>query len=213
MHRHALALTLFGVFASVATRAHARETEHVPQTASDPGRAAAVAFTAVLYPIGGIGFAALYFDRVEAARDECLGEQEVIGTAQYGGMTFEVRDRAYAQDACRKTGALGPLFLYGTFMAFAPGLPRIVVGNYSGMFAWAAATSASIGLGWAAQARSKDNSSAMGYVGVFVPFVLGIIELSTTPRRDDLLARSRPKIEPALLPTQHGLTLHLGGAF
>ncbi|MGZ5971660.1 MAG: hypothetical protein ACXWP4_28510 [Polyangiales bacterium] len=179
------------------------ERDPAPKFRKDTGRSAAIALSAVAQGVGSLVTLGVY---LEATNDyQC----------SYASNSFGPH--------CTRSNAIGELLLYGGLMTLAPAIPRMVVGDATGAAWFSAGIVASIALGKAIDASDEGfNQPGTGFAmfGFIGAAAIGIIELATTPHREDLEQKQTgPSIDgftaAPLADTRgsHGMSFGVLGSF
>lgn len=156
-----------------------------PKYAPDPDRKAAVIASSIGFGVGGGVSGIMYLVQWGQDRDDCRGEYVRRTDGTYG----------YEPDpsACRGGGSRTSLITYGAIMTFVPSLPRFVVGDttkglvYTALRGVSFATAALVDWG-----RDGDTEWQGPFLlGFAVPVTLGIIDLATTPHREDVIEKEK----------------------
>ncbi|MEZ4298175.1 MAG: hypothetical protein R3B70_24700 [Polyangiaceae bacterium] len=146
-----------------------------PVYAPDPGRKAALIASSLVFGLGTVASGTTY----------------VINIADGG-----VGDCALLE-GCRNRDALPSLYTMGAIMTFTPSIPRFVVGDWGMGLLWTGLRGGSFALGSAI--NWGEDGAVMPLTFSFIaPLTLGIIDLATTPHRENL----RPKIRYSALNFQ-----------
>lgn len=189
-----------------------------PKYASDPDRKAALIGSSIGFGVGGAVSGIMYLVQWADERDRCrYGDYAPPSADGTGG--------GYVKDstACAGGGSRASLITYGAIMTFLPSLPRFVVGDttkglvYTGLRGLSVATAALVNWG------DNGDTSWQGpfLLGFVAPVTLGIIDLATTPHREDLektvATPGIHSISPVAVSDRHGKThgalLSVGGLF
>jgi hypothetical protein len=163
--------------------------------ARDPGRTAGIAVGAVGQAVGSLLAGAWYGDSLR----EC---------------------RRYSSSDCQNDPAIPQLVTYASVMILAPGLPRLIIGDIKGFTWFSVGIGAAITLGKIADESDEDRGIGTGGVlfGYVAAASIGIVELATTPHREDL-RKDGPSIDSVTpIPLAdargtHGAALTLAGRF
>lgn len=138
-----------------------------PRYAPDPARKGALIASSLVFGLGTLATGTTY----------------VIHVAKRG-----VGDCALLE-GCGDRDALPALYAMGAIMTFTPSVPRFVVGDWGMGLLWTGLRGGSFALGSAINWGS-DGGEIMPVTFAFLaPLTLGIIDLATTPHRENL----RPK--------------------
>jgi hypothetical protein len=157
-----------------------------PRYAPDPDRKAAQIGASIGFGVGGGIAGIMYMVQYSEERDRCRSGRFV----QYsdGTSSYETDD-----SGCNGAGARASLITYGAIVTFLPSLPRFVVGDttkgliYTGLRGAAFATAALVDWGDDGDTRWQG-PFLLGFVA---PITLGIIDLATTPHREDLVEKEK----------------------
>lgn len=187
-----------------------------PKYAPDSDRKAALIASSIGFGVGGAVSGIMYL--VQYAEDDSnCGNHYVTysdGTSHYEPVT----------SGCGHTGSRTSLLTYGAIMTIVPSLPRFVVGDttkgliYSGLRGLSVATAALVDWGDNGDTRWQG-PFLLGFVA---PVTLGIIDLATTPHREDLAEKVTAKpgvnsFSPVAVTDRsgktHGALLSVGGLF
>jgi hypothetical protein len=179
------------------------ERDPRPKFKKDTGRSAAIALSAVAQGVGSLLTLSLYLQATE--RSDCT----------YTGNPYSYH--------CDRSNGVPELLLYGGLMTLAPAIPRMVVGDGTGAAWFSAGIVTSIALGKVIDSSEKEfrepgaGFALFGFVGAAA---IGIIELATTPHREDLEPKKQgPSIEGfsaaplADARGTHGMTMGVLGSF
>lgn len=191
-----------------------------PRYASDPDRKAAVVGASIGFGVGGGIAGIMYLVQHANERDRCGGWRTV--TLSDGSMIQE-RD----ESGCSSGSSRVSLLAYGAIVTFLPSLPRFVVGDttkgliYTGLRGVSFATAALVNWG----DDGESNWQGPFLLGFVAPITLGIIDLATTPHREDLVEKEKAAMRKpginGLMPVAmtekngktHGAMLSLEGRF
>lgn len=181
--------------------------------ARDPDRSAALIASSVTFGVGGAVAGVIYLVQQADANDHC-GKTRSNYTGS--GTTYYVDNSGCG-------GARASLITYGAIMTFVPSLPRFVVGDTTKGLIYTGLRGASFSI--AALVNWGDNGDTKWQgpflLGFAVPLTLGIIDLATTPHREDLEQKvAKPGItslSPVAVGDGHGhvsgAALSMGGIF
>jgi hypothetical protein len=159
-----------------------------PRYARDPDRTAALIGASVGFGVGTAVAGIMYLVQQSDENDHCGRVRRV--------WNYDTRDYRTEIDNSKCGAARASLLTYGAIVTFTPSLPRFVVGDtskaliYSGIRAASFATAALVDWG------ENDSTKWQGpfLLGFAVPVTLGIIDLATTPHREDLEEEQRTGI-------------------
>lgn len=187
-----------------------------PKYAPDPDRKAAVIGASIGFGVGGGVAGIMYLVQYSNDQDHC-GRTRYVRYAD-GSSGTEIDN-----SGCGGGGSRMSLLTYGAIMTFLPSLPRFVVGDttkgliYTGLRGASFATAALVDWGTNGDTRWQG-PFLLGFVA---PVTLGIIDLATTPHREDLAektASAKPgitSISPVAVTDRqgkaHGAVLSLEG--
>jgi hypothetical protein len=134
--------------------------------APDPTRKAAVIASPILFGIGGAVFGTAYLT------------QKASETCTY---------TSTGPPVCTHDDPVPALVAYDLTVAIVPSIPRWIVGDVNGALIYTGLRGASVLLA-SVVSWGSDHSSWMGpfMLGFAVPVTLGIVDLATTPHREDL---------------------------
>jgi hypothetical protein len=150
-----------------------------PRYAPDPARKGALIASSLVFGLGTLAAGSTY----------------LINIAEHG-----VGDCSLLE-ACGSRSSLPPLLAMGAILTVTPSIPRFVVGDVGMGLLWTGLRAGSFALGTAINWGS--DGAIMPVTFAFIaPLTLGIIDLATTPHRENM----RPKIRP-----QQEATLKLDG--
>lgn len=146
---------------------------------SDPARKAAIIAAPIFFGVGGAATGLAY---LAARADSSCNGNNVRGTT------------------CQ-TSATPTLVLYDTIVAAVPSAPRWVVGDFAGALIYTGLRSASVVVASVVN-WGNDASSWVGpfMLGFLTPVTLGIVDLATTPHREDLQRTHGPPEPQASAP-------------
>jgi hypothetical protein len=181
--------------------------------APDGERTALLAVSATGLAVGSLLLGGLYAAEM-SKQISC--QSQYVDYVTYGS-------GAYSYSRNQDCGTpLIPLLGYGATMALVPSIPRLALGDGRGWI-WSSAIAGSIAIGKITDmATASDSTIGWGgaIFGYLIPTALGIVDLATTPHREDLRARSAgariTSIAPVVLSDRsgaHGGALSLAGAF
>jgi hypothetical protein len=154
-----------------------------PRYASDPDRKAAVIGASIGFGVGGGVAGIMYLVQNSEERSRC----------GYRTVTYSDGSFGTERDDCSSGGARASLLTYGAIVTFLPSLPRFVVGDttkgliYTGLRGAAFATAALVN--WGDDGDTKWQGPFL--LGFVAPVTLGIIDLATTPHREDLVEKEK----------------------
>lgn len=186
-----------------------------PRYAPDSDRKAALIGSAIGFGVGGGIAGIMYLVQYSEERNSCNDYRYVRysdGTSRYENDT----------SGCTGGGARASLITYGAIVTFLPSVPRFVVGDamkglvYTGIRGVSFATAALVNWGENGDTRWQG-PFLLGFVA---PITLGIIDLATTPHREDLVEKERTGvtgIAPVAVTDKkgkaHGALLAVEGRF
>jgi len=189
-----------------------------PRYAPDPDRKAAQIGASIGFGVGAGIAGIMYMVQYSEEQDRCRYGRYV----QYSDGTSSYE----RQDNCGG-GARASLITYGAIVTFLPSLPRFVVGDttkgliYTGLRGAAFATAALVD--WGDDGDTKWQGPFL--LGFVAPITLGIIDLATTPHREDLVEKEKAALRKpginGVMPIAmtekngqtHGALLSLQGRF
>lgn len=150
-----------------------------PRYAPDSGRKAAIITAPIVYGLGSVIAGVSYLSHNASCSDN------------YGSR--------YGANSDHCAAASRALWAYGAITATVPSLPRWVVGDTGRALAFSAARGGSV----AAAALIDWGSATDSWVGPFffgfgAPVALAVVDMATTPHREDL--EDRPSDKPADAP-------------
>lgn len=148
----------------------------VPKYAPDPDRKAALLASTIFFGVG-------------------TGVAGIVYLVQWGNDRTTVCDTG---TGCRRVDAdpgraRASLMTYGAILTLTPSIPRFVVGDttrglvYTGLRVASFAAAALID--WGSNSDTKWQGPVL--LGFAAPLTLGIIDLATTPHREDLIEREK----------------------
>ena len=157
-----------------------------PRYAPDPDRKAAQIGASIGFGVGGGVAGIMYLVQYSESRDNCSRYRYV----RYSDGTTQMEQD---DSACSSGGARASLITYGAIVTFLPSLPRFVVGDmtkgliYTGLRGVSFATAALVNWG------SDNDTRWQGpfLLGFVAPITLGIIDLATTPHREDFAEKEK----------------------
>jgi hypothetical protein len=174
-----------------------------PHFRPDPGRGAAIALGALTQGIGSLLTMSLYLKA--AGHYSCTYTSNPYGSH------------------CEQSSGIPELLLYSGVMTIAPAVPRLVVGDAKAAAFFSLGIVASIATGKMIDASGKkfdDPGSGFALFGFVGAAAIGIVELATTPHREDLEPKKQgPSIEGfsaaplADARGTHGMTMGMLGSF
>lgn len=187
-----------------------RSDDDGPRFARDPMRTAALIAAPIVWGIGGTVF----------------GLAHLADQSQSCSTTMA--SSGSSQTTCTRNSGVASLVLYDATMTFVPSIPRWVAGDTTGALGYTAARAASVLVGTLVDyGNGPDAWLGPFALGFMVPVALGIVDLATTPHREDLQpprkahdAKSGPQllgIAPSPVEDAHhhpaGATLQVSAAF
>lgn len=125
----------------------------------------------------------------------------------YMGSSGGLADCARRGGCVTRTDPAVPQLAYLGVMLFVPAVPRAVVGDGKGIVAFGALNATALLAGKWIDGFGPPGAGAVG--GFVLATCIGILELATTPRRDE--RRSTTVVSPVLL--HHGAGLSASGAW
>lgn len=190
-----------------------------PKYASDPDRKAAVIGSSIGFGVGGGIAGIMYLVQWSDERSRCQYDRTWVPNADGSGGGTYVSDST----ACSGGGARASLITYGAIMTFLPSLPRFVVGDTTKGLVYTALRGVSFATAALAPWGDKPDTKWQGpfLLGFVVPVTLGIIDLATTPHREDLEPKvAKPgigSVSPVAVADPsgktHGAMISVGGLF
>lgn len=145
-----------------------------PRYAPDPARKGALIASSLVFGLGTVASGSTYLVKV---LDGGVGDCALL-------------------EGCRNRDALPALYAMGAIMTFTPSIPRFVVGDWGMGLLWTGLRGGSFALGSAIN-WGEDAGAIMPITFSFLaPLTLGIIDLATTPHRENLRPK-RVKVETA----------------
>lgn len=178
-----------------------------PRYARDPERTGALIASSVVWGVGTMVAGVTYL--VQKATDDC---SSVYDSSGY-----------YTGTNCTDRSATGALITYGAIVSITPSIPRFVVGDTSKALIYTGLRGASVLIASVVDWGDNDATSwQMPFIlGFAAPIALGIVDLATTPHREDLdekaaQARGVTSIAPVPVADRrgtHGAMLSVGGVF
>lgn len=178
-----------------------------PAPAPDGDRTWALIGSSLGLGVLGGGFGLLYLG--ELVRDEKTG-------CSPNGAPPDV-------SLCGHPHAQGPLVAYGAIVGIVPSLPRFVVGDTMLGLIFTGARAASIATAALVPWGHDDDTRWQGpfLLGFAAPVALAIVDLATTPYREEVEATTAKARIPALAPValsdahhgMHGALLTIAGVF
>lgn len=151
-----------------------------PMYAPDPGRKAALITSSLVFGLGTMASGITYLANIAHGG---IGDCSLL-------------------ESCGNRGARASLYTMGAMMTFTPSIPRFVVGDVGMGLLWTGLRGGSFALGTAINWGS--DGAVMPVMFAFIaPLTLGIIDLATTPHRENLRPR-KVQVETA--------SFHLDGA-
>jgi hypothetical protein len=175
-----------------------------PRYAHDSERKAALIGSAIGFGVGGGIAGIMYLVQYTEERDRCN---------DYRYVRYSDGTSRYEKDSsgCGGGAARASLITYGAIVTFLPSIPRFVVGDttkgliYTGLRGVSFATAALVNWGDNGDTRWQG-PFLLGFVA---PITLGIIDLATTPHREDLVEKEKAGItgiSPVALADKQGKT-------
>ena len=145
-----------------------------PRYAPDPGRKGALIASSLVFGLGTLAAGSTYLMNVA---DEGIGDCSLL-------------------ESCGNRDAAAALYTMGAVMAITPSIPRFVVGDVGMGLLWTGLRGGSFLLGTAIN-WGPDGAFMPITFAFLAPLTLGIIDLATTPHRENL--RPKVKVETATL--------------
>jgi hypothetical protein len=178
-----------------------------PRYARDPDRTGALIASSVVWGVGTFVSGIAYL--VQYASDECTSTYDSSGS--------------WTGDSCHHKSTTGALVTYGAIVSITPSIPRFVVGDTSKALIYTGLRAASVLVASVVDWGKNDATSwEMPFLlGFAAPIALGIVDLATTPHREDLeekAAQARGIIGFGAAPVAdrrgtHGAMVSLEGRF
>ncbi len=137
-----------------------------PRYAPDPGRKAALIASSLVFGLGTMASGTTYLLNIA---DRGVGDCSLL-------------------ESCNNRQAATALYAMGAIMTFTPSIPRFVVGDVGMGLLWTGLRGGSFALGTAINWGSDGAFMPITFA-FLAPLTLGIIDLATTPHRENL----RPK--------------------
>lgn len=137
-----------------------------PVYAPDPGRKAALIASSLVFSLGTVASGSTYLLNI---LDHGIGDCSLL-------------------ESCGNRDAAPALYAMGAIMTFTPSIPRFVVGDVGMGLLWTGLRGGSFALGTAVNWGSDGAFMPITFAFI-APLTLGIIDLATTPHRENL----RPK--------------------
>ncbi len=138
-----------------------------PRYARDPARKGALIASSLVFGLGTLAAGSTYLINVA---EDGIGDCSLL-------------------ESCGNRSAAAALYTMGAVMTFAPSIPRFVVGDVGMGLLWTGLRGGSFALGTAINWGS-DGAFMPVTFAFLAPLALGIIDLATTPHRENL----RPKV-------------------
>ncbi|MBK8253399.1 MAG: hypothetical protein IPK82_12125 [Polyangiaceae bacterium] len=145
-----------------------------PRYAPDPGRKAALIASSLVFGLGTVASGTTYIVNIA---DRGVGDCSLI-------------------ESCGNRDARTSLLAMGAIMTFTPSIPRFVVGDWKLGLLWTGLRGGSFALGSAIN-WGADGAIMPVTFSFLAPLTLGIIDLATTPHRENL--EPKVKVETASL--------------
>lgn len=174
--------------------------------ARDTDRSTALIASAVTFGVGGAATGVAYLVK-STEGDSCSYVYDSSGK--------------YVSSTCQHASAISEYVMYSAVVGLTPSIPRFVVGDTTRALIYTGIRSASLltaGLvNWGNGDSSWEGPFLLGFV---VPVTLGIIDLATTPHREDVEARAETAgikgVAPVALADAtgaHGAMIAVSGLF
>jgi len=186
-----------------------------PKYAPDPDRKAAVIGASIGFGVGGAVAGVMYLVQ--------WGSENSCSSRRY--VTYADGTNGWENDSsgCGSGSSRASLLTYGAIVTFLPSLPRFVVGDttkglvYTGLRGASFATAALVD--WSGDKDTRWQGPFL--LGFVAPITLGIIDLATTPHREDLVEKvptaGVKSIAPVAITDRtgkaHGAVLSVEGLF
>ncbi len=145
-----------------------------PRYAPDPARKAALIASSLVFGLGTVATGTTYVLNVA---ENGIGDCSLI-------------------ESCGNRSAAAPLYTMGAIMTVTPSIPRFVVGDVGMGLLWTGLRGGSWALGTAVNWGPEGAFMPVTFAFI-APLTLGIIDLATTPHRENL--RPKVKLETASL--------------
>lgn len=146
-----------------------------PRYAPDPARKGALIASSLVFGLGTVATGSTYLVNIA---DRGAGDCALL-------------------EGCRSRDALPALYAMGAVMTFTPSIPRFVVGDWGMGLLWTGLRGGSFALGSAINWGSDGAIMPITF-SFIAPLTLGIIDLATTPHRENLRPK-HVKVETASL--------------
>jgi hypothetical protein len=153
--------------------------------APDPGRKAALIASPIVFGVGALVAGIAYLSA--QGQTECTAATDANGN--------------WHENCQKQDGKVG-LWTYNVIVAGVPSAPRWVVGDVMGALVYTGARTASVVIASTVD-WGHDNSAWLGpfMLGVLAPLTLGIVDLATTPHREDLAPKDDGRATEARAPS------------
>jgi len=167
-----------------------------PRYARDPDRSGALIASAIVFGVGGGVAGIVYLEQYY--NKKC--------TYAYDSTSYRYNESCTSDHSNARTA----LLTYGALVTLTPSIPRFVVGDttkgliYTGLRVGSFATAALVNWG-----DGNDSWTGPFLLGFIAPITLGIVDLATTPHREDIEAAHAgiTSIAPvAVADPKHGAT-------
>ena len=145
-----------------------------PRYAPDPARKGALIASSLVFGLGTVAAGSTYLVSIA---DRGVGDCALL-------------------EGCGNKQALPALYTMGAVMTFTPSIPRFVVGDWGMGLLWTGLRGGSFALGSAINWGSDGGEIMPVTFSFLAPLTLGIIDLATTPHRENLRPK-RAKVETA----------------
>jgi hypothetical protein len=154
--------------------------------APDPGRKAAIIASPIVFGVGGAVAGITYL--TARAQTNCTTSGVGYGTT-YSSTT-----------TCTHGDTVPPLVLYDVIVGAVPSTPRWVVGDVGGALLYTGLRGGSLLVASVVDwGNGQNNWIGPFTLGFLLPITLGIVDLATSPHREDLQPTPKPQQDARLL--------------
>ncbi len=176
-----------------------------PRYARDPERTGALIASSVVWGVGTLVTGTVYL----AEKLDCSMNDSLSGDGS-----------SLTNSSCKSVTSA--YVTYGTILSITPSVPRFVMGDYGKGLLYTGLRAASVFAASAVNFGSDATNAEMGFLlGFAAPVALGIVDLVTTPHREDLdekvaQARGVTGVAPVALADKrgtHGAMVAVQGRF